>query len=119
MNSANNVTQNVLIEEDIINKHPCMVNLLRVIDFLHTTFPEPVPGWMKPIDMYLMGNISLAERILLIKLILNRPNIFTQADLWTKHLLAYLSDKQTGGKFIHYFYRDALKQFINFLPKMI
>lgn len=95
-----------------------MINLLRVIDFLHSNFAEAVPGWMKPIDTYLTGNISLAERILLIKLVINRPNIFNQADIWAKHLLFYLCEKQTGGKFIHYFYRDVLKQFINFVPLM-
>jgi len=97
-----------------------MLNLLRVVDFMHKMFLDPQPTWMKPIDNYLSdSNCSLAERIFLIKLILNRPTIFFQADIWAKHLLYYLSLKQNGGKFIHYFFRDALKRFITFLPLMI
>lgn len=96
-----------------------MVNLLRVVDFMHTNFPEPNPGWMKQIDNYLSENsCSLAERIFLIKLILNRPAIFDKADVWAKHLLTYLSAKTNGGKFIHYFYRDTLKLYIKFLPQL-
>ncbi len=96
-----------------------MVNLLRVVDFLANTFPDPVPGWMRPIENYLQSfDISLGERILLIKLILNRPNIFNQPGMWASHLLYYLAQKQTGGKFIHYFYRDALKRYLKFLPDL-
>lgn len=110
---------NTEIEEDIINTHLCMVNLLRVVDFLTNTFPEPTPSWMAPIDKRLDStNPSLAERILLIKLLLNRPNVFNQANVWAKHLLNYLAEKQTGGKYIHYFYRDTLKRYIKFLPDL-
>lgn len=117
--NANNLMLNSQIEEDIINRHPCMINLLRVVDYLSTTFPDPTPTWMKPIENYLSSyNISLAERILLIKLILNRPSIFNQSSIWAGHLLNYLSLKQTGGKFIHYFYRDTLKRYIKFLPDL-
>jgi hypothetical protein len=38
-----------------------MVNLLRVIDFLNATFPDPVPTWMGPIEKYLRkDDITLA-----------------------------------------------------------
>ena len=52
-NNANNVNINTEIEEDIVNRHPCMVNMLRLVDFLNTTFPEPIPGWMGAISRYL------------------------------------------------------------------
>ena len=69
-----------------------MVNLLRVVDHLNNTFPGPLPSWMGSISNYLSkANISLAERTLLLKLILNRPNIFNQPKLWVPHLLNYLS----------------------------
>lgn len=99
-----------------MNKHPCMINLLRVVDFLNSTFPEVYPGWMMPIENYLSRNISLAEKLLILKLILNRPNIFNQAIVWSKHLLSYLALKVNGGKSVHYFYRDVLKSFLKFLP---
>ena len=94
-----------------------MVNMLRLVDFLNITFPDPVPGWMGAISRYLSKEgISLGERILLIKLILNRPEIFSQPMLWAPHLLDYLALKDTGSKFIHYFYRDTLKRYIQMLP---
>lgn len=90
--NALNVIMNSVMEEDIINRHPCMMNLLRVVDFLTTTFPETHPTWMRPIEAYLSNpNITLAETILILKLILNRPNIFHQADVWAKPLLNYLA----------------------------
>ena len=110
---------NVEIEEDVINKHICMLKLLRVVDYLNATFPDPSPSWMGSISNYLgKPNISLAERILLIKLILNRPNLFTQASMWAPHLLNYLSLPNTGSKFVHYFYRDALNRYIQLLKKL-
>ena len=119
-NSVNNIDINIEIEEDIINRHSCMINLLRVVDYLNSTFPDPRPSWMGPISLYLQKEtISLAQRILLIKLILNRPNIFNQRMMWAPHLLNYLSLDYTGSKYIHYFYRDALKRYIQMLPDFL
>lgn len=93
-----------------------MVNLLRVIDHLHARFYDGTqPGWMKPIFEELSSDACpLAVRILLTKLVLNRPNIFTQS-IWAEVLLKYLTLDDNGAKFIHYFYRDAVKQYIQFL----
>ena len=97
-----------------------MVNMLRVVDFLNKTFPDPMPTWMGAISNYLSKDtISLAERILLLKLILNRPAIFNQPMLWAPHLLNYLSLPNTGSKYIHYFYRDALKRYLQLLPNYL
>ena len=52
-NSVNNIDINIEIEEDIINRHSCMINLLRVVDYLNSTFPDPRPSWMGPISLYL------------------------------------------------------------------
>lgn len=38
------------IEEDYINKHPCMINILRVIDYLHKEFYDgKTEVWKEPI----------------------------------------------------------------------
>lgn len=59
--NAHNIMLNTVVEEDVINRHPCMMNLLRVVDFLTTTFPEHHPTWMQPIERYLDNpKISLA-----------------------------------------------------------
>lgn len=93
-----------------------MINLLRVIDFMHEKFYDgTLPGWMKPIHDELSGdNCPLAVRILLTKLIINRPKIFTQT-IWAEILLKYLNLKQNGGKFIHYYFRDVLKHYLSFI----
>ena len=96
-----------------------MINLLRLVDFLNSTFPDPRPIWMIPIVNHLANSqTSLAERVLLIKLLLNRPNIFNQPAIWAKHLLYYLSLEKNGAKFIHYFYRDTLKRYLIFYPNL-
>lgn len=59
--NAHNLLLDSVIEEDVINKHPCMMNLLRVVDFLNANFPEDFPCWMKPIETYMDSRtISLA-----------------------------------------------------------
>ena len=90
-NNANNVDVNTEIEDDVINRHPCMVNLLRLVDFLNKTFPDPIPSWMVSIGNYLgQFDINLAERVLLIKLILNRPHFTIQAYSSLQALLNFL-----------------------------
>jgi len=71
------------LEMDHINKHPCMVNLVRLVDFLDWKFKEEgTPGWMGPIfNLLNKEDCPLSIRILLIKLILNRPRIFIQ-NIW-------------------------------------
>lgn len=60
-----------------------MINLLRVIDYMHAKFYDGTQAsWMKPIYEELVSDMCpLSTRILLTKLIINRPNIFTQA-IW-------------------------------------
>ena len=95
-----------------------MISLLRVLDHLHSKFYDgSQPGWMKPIYEELSSDsCPLSIRILLTKLILNRPNIFTQS-IWAEVLLKYLVLSENGAKFIHYFFRDTVKQYISFLKK--
>jgi hypothetical protein len=95
-----------------------MINLLRVVDYLHVSFYDGTqPGWMGPIYKELdREDCPLSLRLFLIKLIINRPNIFTQ-HVWASVLIKYLVLAENGGKFIHYFYRDAIKLLINFVEK--
>ena len=116
--NAHNLLLESLIEEDEVNRHPCMMNLLRVVDFLHAHFPEDFPCWMRPIEEYLSsGRASLAEMVLILKLALNRPAVFHQ-EAWAKHLLHYLAIPNNGADFIHYFHRDVLKRYLKFLPAL-
>jgi hypothetical protein len=84
-----------------------MVNLLTVIDHMHTYFSDGgMPQWMESIYEELTSEtLPIAVRVFLIKLILNRPNIFTQ-EIWMTELLKYLGLKDNGSKAFHYFYRD-------------
>jgi len=69
-----------------------MVNLLRVVDFLHENFYDgKTPIWMKSIYEELVNDqTKISVRILLTKLIINRPNIFSQ-ETWAQCLIIYLS----------------------------
>lgn len=116
--NAHNLLQDSLIEEDEVNKHPCMMNMLRVVDFLSANFPEDFPSWMRPIEQHLARpEVSLAERVLLLKLLVNRPSVFHQ-QVWARHMLYYLASEPNGGDFIHYFHRDVLKRFLKYLPAL-
>ena len=104
------------LELDIINQHPCMNNLLMLVDFLHRNFEEVgTPSWMACIFDQLTDPASpLAVQILLIKLILNRPSIFKQ-EIWLPILIKYLGLQNNGAKLFHYFYRDVGKQAICYM----
>lgn len=94
-----------------------MINLLRVIDYMQKEFYDgTTPSWMKPIfDELISNDIPLSVRILLTKVILNRPEIFTQSSMWGQCLMKYLCLKENGGSYIHYFYRDALLLLIKYI----
>lgn len=69
-----------------------MINLLRVIDYMHSEFYDgKTPTWMKPIyDELMSDDTPLSVRIFLTKIILNRPLIFNQATMWGQCLIKYL-----------------------------
>jgi hypothetical protein len=92
-----------------------MINLLTVIDHMHSHFPDGgTSQWMEPIYEELTSDtLPIAVRVFLIKLILNRPNIFTQ-EIWMTELLKYIGLKDNGSKGFHYFYRDVVKQILTF-----
>lgn len=91
--------------------------ILRVIDFVTDNFEESRDmAWAKQINEVLF-DCKLGVRILLTKLILNRPKLFVQ-QCWGKHLLTYLIQENTGGQGLHYFFRDAVKLLIGFMTRV-
>ncbi len=72
-----------------------MINVLRVVDYMWKEFYDgSTPNWMKPIyDELISDDTSLSVRIFLTKVILNRPEIFSQATMWGQCLIKYLSLK--------------------------
>ena len=117
-------------ELDDVNRHPCMQIILKVIDTLNDKFSSEeskesgshkMPGWMQRLyDDYTSNTpnkpiINSSAKLFILKLIINRPNIFHRyADAWFVHLSDYLMSKDTGGKGLHYFYRDICMILINF-----
>ena len=62
--------------------------------------------------------LPLAVRIFLIKLILNRSNIFGMySQHWFEYLINYCCDKENGGKGFHYFLRDVCTTLIDWCAK--
>lgn len=92
-----------------------MVNLLTLIDHVQSHFSDGgMPIWMESIyEELTQENLPISVRVFLIKLVLNRPNVFTQ-ELWLAELLKYLGLKDNGSKGLHYFYRDVAKQALAF-----
>ena len=113
-------------ELDDVNKHPCMQILLKVIDTLNDKFgselkDDKMPGWMERLfndyssDIMEKPNINPSAKLFILKLIINRPNVFQPyANHWFSHLADYVVSKDTGGKGLHYFLRDVCTILINF-----
>ena len=105
--------QKKYLELDIVNQHPCMQALLRNIDHMHEHFPvnnSPImPTWMSALHSEaIRTDIHLSLKIFLIKVVINRKDIFQPyARDWADVLLGYASDKNNGGKGFHYFLRDV------------
>jgi hypothetical protein len=68
-----------------------------------------MPEWMRCLlDEAKRGDCSLALRLFIIKVILNREKLFAGfAEQWLGVILEYLSLKENGGVGFHYFYRDV------------
>lgn len=98
-------------ELDGLNKHPCMQNILYTLDTLSQNFaqswePSQMPSWMQRLHSDYAA-LNSSAKLFVLKLIVNRPNIFVPyAEFWFEYLAEYVTAKDTGGKGLHYFMRD-------------
>ncbi|KAH7476855.1 DNA-dependent protein kinase catalytic subunit [Phytophthora ramorum] len=91
--------QNVEIELDEFNQHPCMMPLLRVLMQMKTDFgsnwgEKAMPGWMKKIfDVIIDPSTGLAVRLFLAKVVVNVPEVFSvYASSWLRVVMDTLVD---------------------------
>jgi DNA-dependent protein kinase catalytic subunit len=87
------------IELDEFNQHPCMIPLLRVLlqmksDFESNWDEKKMPGWMKKIfDVIVNPSTALNVRLFLAKVVLNVPDVFTTyASAWLRAVMETLLD---------------------------
>ena len=102
------------LEMDAVNQHPIMRAVVRLVDHLASHFPtnenpsEPKPAWVGLLVKLFADHTGLNQRIVLLKIVLNRPDIFKPyKSHFNQYLLEYIGQKETGGSGLHYFMRDV------------
>jgi len=115
-------TEDEDFELDVVNVHPCMLKILKVLDSLEQKFSEKwsdeeMPKWMKNLHGDYPA-LNKSAKLFVLKLIINRPEIFQPyANYWFEYLAEYAISKDTGGKGLHYFLRDICSVLIRFHGK--
>ena len=103
------------LEMDVLNSLPIMKPLLYVLDRLHKLgIPAgPMPQWMQMLHGDLSNPAcSLPARLFIIKLVLNRPDIFQPwAVDWFEPIAKTMGCNENGGVGFHYFLRDVATLF--------
>jgi len=113
----NNKSNNKLtsIEEDKVNKHPIMQNILIILDLLYNKNPENfksekiIPLIIQEILNELKHpECTLNIKIFFLKIIINKPEVFQfYIHLFLPILMKFPVDKNNQcGKGFHYFHRD-------------
>jgi hypothetical protein len=101
------------LKMDPINIHPAMKNLVRLVDFLQANFGQhggsETPVWINTVIRLFEDHEELNQRLLLLKLVMNRSNIFKPfRSLLNQYLLQYIGlTEANGGAGFHYFLRDV------------
>ncbi|KAG6961737.1 hypothetical protein JG687_00007536 [Phytophthora cactorum] len=105
INQAGSMYQNIEIELDDFNQHPCMIPLLRVLVQMKTDFgsswsEKTMPGWMKKIfDVIVDPSTGLNVRLFLAKVVLNIPDVFTMySSSWLRAVMGALLDASAAQK---------------------
>lgn len=107
------------LEMDPVNNHPVMKPLIRLIDFLQANFGKTetteVPSWINIIIRLFEDHHELNQRLILLKLIMNRSAIFKPfRSILNQYLLEYIGmSEANGGPGFHYFLRDACTTLIS------
>ncbi len=100
-----------------------MASILETLSMLFVTFPpinnSVLPGFLQPIYSELMRKeLHLNIRIFLLKILLNKIEIINSfGSNFFPLFISFLSEKSTGGKGFHYFYRDVATTTIDIFNK--
>ncbi|KAG2951098.1 hypothetical protein PC129_g2200 [Phytophthora cactorum] len=122
INQAGSMYQNIEIELDDFNQHPCMIPLLRVLVQMKTDFgsswsEKTMPGWMKKIfDVIVDPSTGLNVRLFLAKVVLNIPDVFTMySSSWLRAVMGALLDASAAQKAPEFSYilRDCCNLVLN------
>ncbi|KAL8000663.1 putative serine/threonine-protein kinase ATM [Plasmopara halstedii] len=122
INRGASLYQDIEIELDKINQHPCMIPLLRVLVQMKTEFgsnwnAKVMPGWMQRIfDVIVDLSTGLNIRLFLAKVVLNVPSVFsTYSSLWLPAVMKALLDVSAVQKVseFNYILRDCCNLVLN------
>lgn len=99
-----------------------MGTIMETIDKMSTQFPlqeAVMPAWMSALlEEVKKDNVSLSTRIFIIKVVLNKAQIFEKySSQWFEVLVEYARLKENGSKFFHYFLRDVCTTLIDWCSK--
>jgi hypothetical protein len=106
------------LEMDPVNQLTAMKPFIRLIDHLQENFGKAEEGgekmlesllpWLNLVYNMFLDHTELNYRIFLVKLLVNRPDVFKPyREHFNLFLLEFLAQKETGGAGFHYFLRDV------------
>ncbi|ETM49450.1 hypothetical protein, variant 2 [Phytophthora nicotianae] len=122
VNQVGSTYENIEIELDTFNQHPCMIPLLRVLVQMKTDFgsswsEKAMPGWMKKIfDVIVDPSTGLNVRLFVAKVVLNVPNVFAMySSPWLRAVMEALLDASAAQKApeFNYILRDCCNLVLN------
>ncbi|KAF4038122.1 FATC domain-containing protein [Phytophthora infestans] len=122
MNQTGSTYENIEIELDAFNQHPCMIPLLRVLvqmkaDFGSSWSDKAMPGWMKKLfDVIVDSSTGLNVRLFVAKVVLNVPDVFaTYSSSWLRAVMEALLDASTAqmAPEFSYILRDCCNLVVN------
>jgi DNA-dependent protein kinase catalytic subunit len=98
------------LEMDILNKHPCMTPILRMIIYLHIEITPPVspngnmPLWMTELlKSFVSAGNNINVRLLISKIIVNWPAAFEKyAKFWIQPIMKLVMEGETFGEPMNY-----------------
>lgn len=105
------------IELDQINQLPIALELVDLFSSIAFQFKlEKETAIHSFAEVLRTPDLPLHHRVILLKIILNNPTHFEHhKQLFLPSLLAYLGSADTGGAGMHYFYRDVLSLFCDWV----
>jgi hypothetical protein len=116
-----NSSQDARLEMDAINSQLTMRSFIRLVDFMHSQFDapdlndqSPMPEWINMIIRMFSEHTNLNQRVFLLKLVMNRLNVFKPFRRhFNQYFLEYLANGTSQGLGFHYFLRDVCTSIIS------
>jgi hypothetical protein len=112
------------IELDDINKLPISLELIDLFSSICYQFQLEKETAINSFgEVFKTANLQLHQKVILFKVLLNNPSNFeNQKETFLPHILDFVCANETGGAGLHYFLRDILTLFCDWVemnPKVL